>query len=426
MENGRKPVISVIPLRAKAPFEKQSEMDFLVRISVPEQQTGNAPPELNLGIVLDRSGSMSGSKIEKAKEAAVYCVDQLFPQDRVSFTVFDDEIHVIIPSTHPEDRQGIKRLIQKVSSGGTTALHPAWVAGGKQVAEFMNTAGLNRVILITDGLANVGETNSEKIILQAKELFKRGISTSTIGVGNDFNEDLLLPMALNSGGNSWFVESPQDFRRIFETEMEGLLREVCSRVSLRINPAEGFHLLDVLNDFECTETGDYKLPSLLAGQPLDIVLHVSLPGGVPGPAHCFELILKWDERESKVRHETGVSAAIGYAGSDEAENQEKNPEVTRAIRLLEGARIKRKAMEYMDRQDYSSASSALSAYSANLVSMPAAISDASIVEEKADVERFLADIANRKDLARTRKAMSYQSSQTQRGRREKKPSSDKS
>jgi len=419
-----KPLIEVTPMKAEAPFEKQSEMDFLIRILVPEQEAKNSRPELNLGIVLDRSGSMSGAKIQKAKEAACYCVDQLIPQDKISVTVFDNEINVIITSTHPEDRQGIKRVIGRVSSGGTTALHPAWVTGGRQVAEFMNQSGLNRVILITDGLANVGETDPEKIISQAKELFKRGISTTTIGVGNDFNEDLLVPMAINSGGNSWFVEGPQDFRRIFETEMEELLREVCLNVSLDINPADGIHLLDVLNDFERTKNGAFKLPTLLAGQPLNIVIRVGLPGGVPGSAHCFELILQWDERESKVRHETKISTAISYAESSEVDNLASSPEVQRAVILLQGARIKRKAMEEMDRQDYQSAASGLSGYSANLAAMPKEMLDGSIVAEIDEVKRLYSDISDMKDLARSRKAMLYQNIQVQRGRKEKKNSFD--
>jgi hypothetical protein len=98
---------------------------------------------------------------------------------------------------------------------------------------------LNRVLLITDGLANVCVTDPEVIVSQAKGLYERGIATGTIGVGNKFNEDLLVAMAKGAGGNGWFVEGPEDFQRIFETEMEGLLRETCSKDGMKLSQRKG-------------------------------------------------------------------------------------------------------------------------------------------------------------------------------------------
>lgn len=417
--------LEAIPSKEKASLEGTSEMDFLIRITAPERPIEKARPQLNLGLVLDRSGSMSGRKIERAREAACYCVDQLVETDRISITIFDDAVDVIVPNVPAQDRGRIKRKIRGIESRGSTALHEAWVTGARQVAEYADKKYLNRVLLITDGLANVGVTEPEVIVSQAKGLHERGIATSTIGVGNDFNEDLLVAMARGAGGNSWFVEGPEDFQRIFETEMEGLLRETCSKVAMRIEPAEGVELLDVLNDFERTPDGSFSLPGLLAGEPLDIVVRVKLPRGTPGRFHCFKMLIEWSEHGSGKRLSMEGSAGITYASEKETGEIPPNREVEKVVSLLEGARLKRKAMEYMDRGDYALASMSLREQSRKLSAMAAATGDESIAAEVQALNVLYQSLEEQKDLSHTRKSMSYQSSYAQRGRREKKRPSDK-
>jgi len=298
MNEVNRPEIVIIPLAGKARVEGPSEMDFLVRLTVPEVPISSERTRLNLGLVLDRSGSMSGRKLKYAKKAACYCVDQLLPEDLVSIVIFDNEVEVLVPPVSGNERNKIKKTIGSVRSGGSTALYAAWVTGGKQVAENLDPKYVNRIILLTDGLANEGVTNTEVFVSRAEGLFNRGISTTTIGVGNDFNEDLLVAMARAAGGNSWFVEGPEDFQRIFETEMGGLLREVCTRVSLGIDPADGVEILDVLNDFDRTSTGKYRLPNLLAGESLDVLVRVRLPGGPGGRAPAFKAVVGWTSQGS--------------------------------------------------------------------------------------------------------------------------------
>ncbi len=417
--------VEATPLREKAPMESASEMDFLIRITAPERATEKLRPQLNLGLVLDRSGSMSGRKIGKAKEAACYCVDQLLETDRISITIFDDAVDVIVPTMLTQDRRRIKKEIRKVESRGSTALHEAWVAGARQVAECADKRAVNRVILITDGLANVGITDPEIIVSQAKGLYERGIATSTIGVGNDFNEDLLVAMAKGAGGNSWFVEGPEDLQRLFETEMEGLLRETCSKVGMRIDLAEGVELLDVLNDFERSADGSFCLPGLLAGEPLDIVVRLKLAEGTPGLFHCFSFIIDWTEHGSGERLSVEGSAGITYAPEKEAVALNQNREVEKAVSLLESARLKRKATEYMDRGEYGLAWMSLREQSQRLGAIAATSGDESIVAEVQALDRLSKSIEDQKDLSYTRKSMSYQSSYAQRGRREKSRSSTK-
>jgi len=419
MKKQDKPKIEVYPLKEKAISDESSQMDFLIRVTAPEIRIGKERPLLNLGLVLDRSGSMSGEKIENAKKAACYCVDQLMSTDRISVTIFDDRVDTIIPTMLVENRSEIKKRINQIRSGGSTALHAAWVEGGKQVAECLNPKCLNRVVLVTDGLANVGETDPDTIVSQALGLNKKNISTSTIGIGNDFNEDLLIPMAKSAGGNSWFVEGPEDFQRIFETEMEGILRDVCTNVSLKIEPEKRVEILSVLNEFDSISHGKYSLPNLLSGDPLDIVLRTQLPGGSQGTCRVFSLKLEWNPQGNNKKHSEQNHAKIHYAPEDEVKKQKENIEVQKAVQLLEAAKARRKAMEYLDRNDYKRASAILDEVSESAQIMAKIHNDSDLQAESMALDNLSKNIRNKKDHAHTRKMMAYQSVNRQRGRREK-------
>src|ERR1044071_8659145 len=274
------PKIEFFTTHAKLEAGREQTVDVLIRIT-PPAVTSSGPnwkgrPDLNLSLVLDRSGSMEGEKMIRAREAAMLCVDQMLPTDRLSVVTFDDRIEVLFPSEPVTNKQSMKDLISRVTARGSTALHEAWVRGGLTVSERMLDQGINRVVLITDGLANVGITNTDEIVTQAMGVYQRGVSTSTIGIGADFNEDLLMPMAQSGGGNAWHVVEPDDMQRIFQVELEGLIAQFAHTVSLSLIPADGVRIVDMLNDFELTETGRYRLPNLQAGSPLDILVQLKV------------------------------------------------------------------------------------------------------------------------------------------------------
>src|SRR5262249_46226237 len=155
--------------------------------------------------------------------AAVYAVQQLLPDDRVSITVFDDRVQAIVPNTSAEDKGAIVKLVQGVRPGNSTNLHGGWKEGGAQVGQHLLAGGLNRLLLLSDGLANVGETDPDAIATAVNRLAREGVSTTTLGVGDDYNEDLLEAMARSGDGSYYYIESPQQLPDIFQSELKGLM-----------------------------------------------------------------------------------------------------------------------------------------------------------------------------------------------------------
>jgi Ca-activated chloride channel family protein len=211
----------------------------------PIERTEERTP-LNLAIVLDRSGSMSGEKIEKARQAAMDAVRRLDSRDIVSLITYDHTITVDYPATRLTDRQPLLDAIARIEPGGNTALFGGVSKGAAEVRKFLDPAKVNRIILLSDGLANVGPATPGELGELGASLRKEGIAVSTIGMGNDFNSDLMVQLARRGGGNHDFVETAADLARIFRFEFGDALSVVAQEVAVTITCGEGFRPVRVL------------------------------------------------------------------------------------------------------------------------------------------------------------------------------------
>jgi Ca-activated chloride channel family protein len=347
------PSIEVIPARSAVRSDGVTELDVLVRIVPPQLQERPERPLLNIGLVIDHSGSMGGSKLRAAQQAAAYAVQQLLPQDRLSVTIFDNDVETIVPSTLATDKAAILRKIGQIHARGGTALYAGWFEGGIQVSEHQDVRRLNRVLLLTDGLANVGETRAERIARDVHGLSSRGVSTTTMGVGNDFDEDLLEAMANSGDGHTYFIEGPGDFDRIFGQELQGLMATVGTKVSLGIEPQHGVRLLDVFNDLELNLSGHLRLPNLLMGSPIEVVLRLSVPPQAKEADLCF-FRLAWDAAEGEApegKRRQVVREALCLPGVSSAQWEELPLEETvrHQVVRLEAVRMRRQAIAEMER-----------------------------------------------------------------------------
>jgi len=238
----------------------------------------------------------------------------------------------------------VQTILRGIHSRGSTALHPGWVEGGLQVSQHLDPQAINRVILFTDGQANVGERRPEVLAAQAGELAARGVGTTTMGVGDDYEETLLTAMAEQGDGNFYHLEGPAQFETFFGLELEGLSRLVGRRVSLGLEPARGVRVR-IRNHLAPTGTGRFRLPNLLSGVPCDLVVGVTLDGPTSeGETPLLRFRLAWDPLEGKrqVLRQAFSIPAVSRARLSEFPD---DPEVFEIAALVEIARLKRKATE---------------------------------------------------------------------------------
>lgn len=365
--------LELVPLRAAIQTDTATQLFVLARVMAPQREISGERPRLNLGLVLDRSGSMQGEKLRHAKAAAMFAIQQLQSEDRVAVTIYDDEVETIVPSTLATHKSGIAHRVQEVQAGGSTALHDGWVEGGVQVSSHLQDGRLNRVLLLTDGLANCGETNQDRICSDVRGLAARGVSTSTLGVGLDYNEDLLEAMARSGDGNYYFIESAADLERIFGSELQGLMATIGRKVSLGCKLKSGD--IEVLNDLEFTDTGRAMLPNLIAGATVEVVFQMEIPATVHAadthPVGEFRLAYDDENGERIVVRETLALPAV------EAHLWDALPEnegVRHQIAHKQATRLRRAAVREMERGDIAAAQCHLTSHEA-LVRQDAAGAD---------------------------------------------------
>lgn len=197
-------------------------------------------PPVNLALVIDRSGSMGGEKIVQAREAAIEAVRRLAPDDIVSVIAYDTEVETLIPAQRVGDGRRIVDAIREIDPRGSTALHGGVERGAEEVRAHIEDRRLvHRIILLSDGQANVGPRTPEELGRLGARLRREGLSVSTIGLGLGFNEDLMTRLAERSDGNTYFVEHSADLSRIFAAELGDVLNVVARRVVIEIEFPDG-------------------------------------------------------------------------------------------------------------------------------------------------------------------------------------------
>ncbi len=254
-----------------------------ITLDAPEAPRETERPPVNLVIVLDRSGSMHGDKIEKAKEAAIEALRRLGPRDLFSLVIYDHNVETLVPAQSAANTEWIESRIRQIHPGGNTALFGGVSQGAAEVRKNIEGRYVHRIILLSDGLANVGPSSPSDLARLGTSLLKEKISVTTVGVGTDYNEDLMTQLAQRSDGNTYFVESSGDLPRIFAAELGDVLSVVARRVILEIECEDGARPIRIIGrDGRIRRNGvEIQLNQLYGGQEKYLLVEMDIPAGEP-------------------------------------------------------------------------------------------------------------------------------------------------
>jgi Ca-activated chloride channel family protein len=235
-------------LKLANPYVLQGTNDELVlnlHIKGEEIIVGERPP-MNLVLVLDRSGSMSErGKLEYAKKAANEIISSLSSYDRLGIVAYSTNVELLYPIQILEDKRIARNVVNSLYPTNSTNLSGGLIKGINQIESVLNKDYLNRVVLLSDGLANAGITNISQINKISRRASENGISITTMGLGANYDENMLTNIAEYGAGNYYFIESPTQIASIFNKEFGQLVRTVAKNPRIKLHLEPGVKIKDV-------------------------------------------------------------------------------------------------------------------------------------------------------------------------------------
>lgn len=282
----------------------------LITVQATSANIQNRSP-INLSLVLDRSGSMAGKKLSSVKQACIHGIEMLDEQqDRVSLVIYDDQVKTLYPNG-PVRKKKLKSLIEKIDDRGSTDLNGGMQEGIAQALKQNNKQFVSRVLLLSDGLANEGETDPEKIARNARLGYEKGLTISTFGVGADYNENLMVAIARQGHGNYYFIESPRQINSIFEKEFASILSVVAKGIRLQLTPSDGVQILRIVGFDEQKNLIDVN--PLYSGAETSFLLEVQVPAArSKSKISVVKVALSYEDTLAKKQQSTSGIVDLNY------------------------------------------------------------------------------------------------------------------
>ena len=410
-----KPVQCRVELdRAVLPAGRSQTAIVKVSLDAPQPPERIQRPAVNLSIVLDRSGSMSGKKLERAKQAAIEALRHLSRRDLFSLVVYDHNIQTVVPAQPAGANEWIERQIQTVFAGGNTALFGGVSQGAAEIRKNSVRNFVHRIILLSDGLANVGPSSPDDLGRLGTALIKENISVTTIGVGTDYNEDLMTRLSQNSDGNSYFVESSRDLPRIFTAELGDVLNVVARRVQLTIECPEGVRPLGLINRQGKIrgQNVELYLNQLYGSQQKFALLEVEISGAASGTTR--EIARARVSYEDPFSQQTGSSVGqvtATFSSDGEAVYKSINRSVYRDYQLNLNARAQEEAIRLSDEGRKKEAVDTLKSSARKLRQVAEEFEDSDLMNEADKAEAQAATIEKKGMTKKQRKVLRTESYQ---------------
>lgn len=350
-----------------------------IRGTAPER-SARAP--IAVSFVIDRSGSMGGDRIESARLAAARAVERLHPNDVISVVAFDDIIETVAGPDRRARHQQLAATLLQLEARGSTNLSGGWLRGREHMQQAQGLIGSlpgssRRILLLTDGHANMGIVEPSTLVELARTARSMGISTTTVGIGDGYDDALLRAMADAGGGNAWYIERPDQSQDVLTEELGNLLSVCAQGVTVRLVLAEAVSVMVVHSDWPCAtpEPGvfHFDLGDLYAAEPKPLLFELFVPServamlatdGAPIATATVsaDVLVSGGRVEHRTVHLPIASTLEGQ--------QRLEPDVESAVLLARAAKAREEAAQRQRNGEAHIAESLMREHSAKLASSP--------------------------------------------------------
>ncbi|KAF0969868.1 hypothetical protein BPODLACK_01557 [Gordonia sp. YY1] len=337
--------------------ETADEVTVLLELQAPAgPETTRTPTAVQ--VVLDRSGSMSGSPLEGAKKALAGVVAQLDPSDVFGVVTFDDDAQVVVPAAPLSDKQRAVDAIASIAAGGCTDLSSGYLLGLRELRRSAQTTGFQggTVLIISDGHVNRSLLEVDKFESVTSKAAGDGIVTSTLGYGRGYDETLLSAMARAGNGNHVFADNPDAAGAAIAGEIEGLLSKSAQVVTLTVRFVPQVQELSLYNDLPAHQTADgevmIELGDFYALEERKLLLRMKVDGlAAFGLAQIATLELRYVETATLTEHTVSLPISVNVVPGDEASGRVPDPKVESERLYQEGQAAKLRASEAFEAGD---------------------------------------------------------------------------
>jgi Ca-activated chloride channel family protein len=310
---------------------------------------------INLALVIDRSGSMAGQKLEHAKEAARSVVGRLRDGDRIAIVTYGSDVTVLVASTliDATSRATVTSAIDGIVDRGGTFLSGGLQSGQDELQRHSREGFVNRIVLISDGQANEGVTSLGELAGMTRRALEQGVHVTTMGVGLDFNENVMTAMAEHGGGHYYFIQDTSSMAKIFSSELETLLSTVARNASLRMQLQPGVELVEVYGYTYRREgtTVVIDLPDLYSGLSRKILCKLRLPAGAAGARAVAEVELAFADVESGEQRTVKAGATVALTDDRQRMVESEDQGVMARAEQVNASKNLNEAMEAYGRGD---------------------------------------------------------------------------
>jgi len=338
--------------KASLPVMSTQQLVYVLIEAVPGAGIAQVQMPLNLSLVLDKSGSMQGKKIKNLRAAAKLVVDRLGPQDTISIVAFSDRKYLIADSQSVADKEALKKKIDRIRDGGGTAISGGMGQGLSELDKALSPDVVSRMLLLTDGQTFGDEKQCKKL---GKKAGDKGVVVNALGLGDDWNEDLLDEIAEASGGVADFIDSPDKIETVFDKAVKSMQDTVVQnsqmvlRLSNGVTPRQVWQVLPMISNLGYRPLSDrdvqVTLGELEKNQSRSLLVELLVSPRSEGRYRIAQAEISYDVPGLQIIGEKVKADILLDFTADAVQAQKYEPEVMNIVEKVTAFKLQTRALE---------------------------------------------------------------------------------